>query len=225
MTVTTSAGNKVTMYCLGSLTFVPSEAVKDEETHKQVLQRLAETNDFATAIRTWFHLADDVNVPEADEYVYHAIASVKLSQVQRAVDVGGAKGMHGWYKLEGGDLVCVTGHSTLSLFVYFHSHISPRLFQHTPCQHSTTVLLTLALPPAPSATTNRHRILHLHLPPFNSHGLGPRRLPVQRQTLLHPPAFRHLPALQAVPRLRLAPARQPAHHPQDQEGQQGCLAM
>ncbi|KAJ4417576.1 hypothetical protein N0V85_001804, partial [Neurospora sp. IMI 360204] len=105
MTVTTSTGNRVTMYCLGSLTFVPSEAVKDEETHKQVLQRLAETNDFATAIRTWFHLSDDVNVPEADEYVYHAIASVKLSQVQRAVDVGGAKGMHGWYRLEGGDLL------------------------------------------------------------------------------------------------------------------------
>lgn len=96
------------MYCLGSLTFVPSEAVKDEETHKQVLQRLAETNDFATAIRTWFHLSDDVNAPEADEYVYHAIASVKLSQVQRAVDVGGAKGMHGWYRLEGGDLVCTS---------------------------------------------------------------------------------------------------------------------
>ncbi|KAK1781082.1 hypothetical protein QBC45DRAFT_322101 [Copromyces sp. CBS 386.78] len=105
MTVTTSTGNRVTMYCLGSLTFVPSEAVKDEETHKQVLQRLAETNDLATAIRTWFHLADDVNVPEADEYVYHAIASVKLSQVQRAVDVGGAKGMHGWYRLEGGDVL------------------------------------------------------------------------------------------------------------------------
>ncbi|KAK3488811.1 uncharacterized protein B0T23DRAFT_185246 [Neurospora hispaniola] len=105
MTVTTSTGNRVTMYCLGSLTFVPSEAVKDEQTHKQVLQRLAETNDFATAIRTWFHLSDDVNAPEADEYVYHAIASVKLSQVQRAVDVGGAKGMHGWYRLEGGDLL------------------------------------------------------------------------------------------------------------------------
>ena len=116
------------MYCLGSLTFVPSEAVKDEETHKQVLQRLAETNDFATAIRTWFHLADNVNVPEADEYVYHAIASVKLSQVQRAVDVGGAKGMHGWYKLEGGDLVCVADADFPSgspfFFVYFHSSTS-----------------------------------------------------------------------------------------------------
>ncbi|KAK3396443.1 hypothetical protein B0T20DRAFT_271286 [Sordaria brevicollis] len=103
MTVTTSSGTKVTMYCLGSLTFAPQEAVKDSETHSKVLQSLAETNDFATAIRTWFHLVEDDNSSEAaDEYVYHAIASVKLSQVQRAVEMGGNKGMHGWYKLEGG---------------------------------------------------------------------------------------------------------------------------
>lgn len=40
-----------------------------------------------------------------DDYVYHAIASVTLGQVQAAIDHGAANGMHAWYRDEAGDQV------------------------------------------------------------------------------------------------------------------------
>src|SRR5690606_26799666 len=119
----------------------------------------------------------------------------------------------GWYRLEGGsgsDLVCLLL-GKLTLFC---------LLQRT---HNEYHALSLSKPAnshlyiAPSTTPSRHRILHLHLFAVYSHRLGPHRVPVQRQTVLHPASVRHLFGFKALPRNRLAPARQPAHHPQEQE--------
>ncbi len=48
-------------------------------------------DDFQFSISTTF------NLPQNDNYVYHAIASVTLAQVQKAVEHGGKNGLHAWY--------------------------------------------------------------------------------------------------------------------------------
>ena len=57
---------------------------------------LPEDNDFKSSIISTF------NLPQNDSYVYHATASVTLSQVQGAVDHGGKSGLHAWYLNEEG---------------------------------------------------------------------------------------------------------------------------
>lgn len=59
---------------------------------------LPENDDFRSSITKTFGL------PEDDNYVYHAIASVSLAQVQHAIDVyknttkhGAESGLHAWY--------------------------------------------------------------------------------------------------------------------------------
>lgn len=52
---------------------------------------LPENNGIRSSILKTFNLA------EIDSYVYHAIASVTLAQVQEAVDHGGEHGLHAWY--------------------------------------------------------------------------------------------------------------------------------
>ena len=37
------------------------------------------------------------NLPQNDKYIYHAIASVTLEQVQQAIEHGGENGLHAWY--------------------------------------------------------------------------------------------------------------------------------
>ena len=56
--------------------------------------------DFRNSIIKTFSL------PQSDTYVYHAIASVTLSQVQEAIDHGGEAGLHAWYRDESGNTVC-----------------------------------------------------------------------------------------------------------------------
>ncbi|KAL8970527.1 MAG: hypothetical protein Q9197_003769 [Variospora fuerteventurae] len=48
-------------------------------------------NDLRSSISTAF------NLPESDNYVYHAVASVTLKQVQEAIEHGGQNGLHAWY--------------------------------------------------------------------------------------------------------------------------------
>lgn len=48
-------------------------------------------NDLRTSITTAF------NLPESDNYVYHAVASVTLKQMQEAIEHGGQNGLHAWY--------------------------------------------------------------------------------------------------------------------------------
>ncbi|KAL8672431.1 MAG: hypothetical protein Q9168_003109 [Polycauliona sp. 1 TL-2023] len=42
------------------------------------------------------------NLAQSDNYVYHAVASVTLAQVQQAIDHGGQHGLHAWYPDESG---------------------------------------------------------------------------------------------------------------------------
>lgn len=53
-------------------------------------------NDLRPSIIAAFDLA------ESDNYVYHAIASVTLAQVQAAIEHGGENGLHAWYPNEAG---------------------------------------------------------------------------------------------------------------------------
>lgn len=53
-------------------------------------------NDLRSSIISTFKL------PENDDYVYHASASVTLAQVQAAIDHGGGSGLHTWYMNEEG---------------------------------------------------------------------------------------------------------------------------
>lgn len=48
-------------------------------------------DNFRSSILTAFDL------PQNDNYIYHAIASVTLAQVQKAVEHGGKNGLHAWY--------------------------------------------------------------------------------------------------------------------------------
>ena len=55
---------------------------------------LPHDNDFRTSIMNAFGLKD------TDNYVYHAIASVTLAQVQHAISRGGGENgvLHAWYR-------------------------------------------------------------------------------------------------------------------------------
>lgn len=76
--------------CVGSLSFNPSALTTDPEL-RTLTVALLEHDDFAGAIRTAF------GIPAKDAYVYHAITSVTLPQVQHVVSLGGANGLHAWY--------------------------------------------------------------------------------------------------------------------------------
>ncbi|KAL9011342.1 MAG: hypothetical protein Q9173_003800 [Seirophora scorigena] len=54
-----------------------------------------EDNDLRSSITAAF------NLPESDSYVYNAIASVTLKQVQEAIEHGGRNGLHAWYTDDG----------------------------------------------------------------------------------------------------------------------------
>ncbi|KAL8719494.1 MAG: hypothetical protein Q9225_003503 [Loekoesia sp. 1 TL-2023] len=52
---------------------------------------LPQNNDLRSSIISAFNLA------QSDNYVYHAIASVTLAQVQEAIEHGAENGLHAWY--------------------------------------------------------------------------------------------------------------------------------
>lgn len=51
-----------------------------------------ESND----LRSW--VIKSYGLKEDDDYVYHAMASVTLRQVQQAINAGGQNGLHAWYR-------------------------------------------------------------------------------------------------------------------------------
>ncbi|KAK2007573.1 hypothetical protein LZ32DRAFT_490075, partial [Colletotrichum eremochloae] len=83
-------GGKFT-YCVGSPTFSPDEYAKDAARRERANELLAK-DDFYGAVVVSFGL------PEPDTYVYHAMTAVRLAEVQRVVSMGGANGMHAWYR-------------------------------------------------------------------------------------------------------------------------------
>ena len=96
-------------YCVGSPTWRPQRYIADAELHARARAHL-EQDDFYAAIAESFSLAPfNGNASVADKakrqdtYVYHAIMSVTLAQVQHAVSLGrggdGGNGtLHAWYR-------------------------------------------------------------------------------------------------------------------------------
>lgn len=85
-------------FCIGSQQFDPLQCVKDKTKQRQIVQLLFQ-NDLFGAICLLFDL------DKSDTYVYHAVASVQLHQVQRIVNMGGLNGLHDWYFKSSGEPV------------------------------------------------------------------------------------------------------------------------
>lgn len=77
--------------CVGAAGFDPAASVRDPGLRTATLALLDDQDDFAGAISTYFR------IPASDNYVYHAITSVTLPQVQHIVRLGGANRLHAWY--------------------------------------------------------------------------------------------------------------------------------
>jgi hypothetical protein len=92
----TSKGTK--KGCVGSPAFDPNQRVHDAAALDEALAHL-QKDEFSDAIASWFKLPTD------DKYVYHAIASVLLGQVQDLVNRGAANNLHAWYRDETGQAV------------------------------------------------------------------------------------------------------------------------
>lgn len=65
-------------------------------------ERLPENDDLRSSIISVF------NLPHNDSYVYHAVASVTLTQVQEAITHGGQAGLHTWYLDDEGKAVRIS---------------------------------------------------------------------------------------------------------------------
>ena len=80
----------------GSSSFDPDQLLAEWDTAKLPGP---EDNHLHSAISAVFGLS------QTDDYVYHAVASVTLSQVQSAIGHGNANGMLAWYRDEQGQQV------------------------------------------------------------------------------------------------------------------------
>ncbi|CAJ2504084.1 Uu.00g114780.m01.CDS01 [Anthostomella pinea] len=84
-------GNKAFLYCEGSPSWNPDAYAADTALQARAEEQLSK-DDLQSAIATSFALRRN------DSYVYHAIVSVTLPQVQHVVSLGGANGLHAWYR-------------------------------------------------------------------------------------------------------------------------------
>lgn len=79
--------------CVGSRGFDPDQQVKDQTALETAFEHLRR-DQLGDAITSWFKL------PRADVYPYHAMTTVRLPQVQQAVNARSANGLHDWYRDE-----------------------------------------------------------------------------------------------------------------------------
>ena len=79
----------------GSADFDPDALFDSWSTTKT----LPEDHDLRSSIIASF------NLPSNDHYVYHAIASVTLDDVQQAIAGGSQHGLHAWYVDDDGETV------------------------------------------------------------------------------------------------------------------------
>ena len=80
---------------IGSVEFIPDKFFQTWTSSKTITSGL----DLKTSIIDAFSLSNN------DQYVYHAIASVTLSQVQEAIGHGAKHGLHAWYIGDDGEAV------------------------------------------------------------------------------------------------------------------------
>jgi hypothetical protein len=86
------------VHCVDSPKFKPNDLVEEPERLAKA-NELLQKNDLYNASRVIFDL------PEVDRYVYHAMVSVKLAQVQHIVELGDDEGLHDWYHNDDGTSV------------------------------------------------------------------------------------------------------------------------
>ena len=84
-------------YTAGSPTFSPSALLSSPEALTQAITHLLPSpthphGSLHSAISSYFA------IPPSETYLYHALISVNLSQVQSAIDAGAANGLHDWYR-------------------------------------------------------------------------------------------------------------------------------
>lgn len=60
-------------------------------------------------------IIDAFDLPQDDDFVYHAVMSVTLTDVQKAINAGSANGLYAWYRDEKGEPVGKTFISLLCL--------------------------------------------------------------------------------------------------------------
>ncbi|KAI1876016.1 uncharacterized protein JN550_001512 [Neoarthrinium moseri] len=85
------APTKPFAYCEGAPKWDPEAYIADRDLHARAAAHLAR-DDFASAV------AESFALPARDAYVYHAIVSVTLAQVQHVVGLGPANRLHAWYQ-------------------------------------------------------------------------------------------------------------------------------
>ena len=81
---------------IGSKTFSPDDFL--EKWSRGDIEA-PQNNDLQRAVNQGWQLKKD------DDYVYHAVASVTLAQVQHAIGFGGQHGMHAWYSDDSGSQI------------------------------------------------------------------------------------------------------------------------
>ena len=155
------------VYTTGSSSFVPDAFF--EAWAKGEKSAPADSNFRASIISSF-------GLPKDDSYVYHAIASVTLNQVQVAIDAGGQNGLHAWYLHEDGIPVLQGS------FMFIRDQSLEYSFA------STLILLTV-----PTSTFCRHPRLYLHLRIHHVHLQSPNRSCLQRQESLPPSEYSRLP--------------------------------
>jgi hypothetical protein len=159
-------------FTLGSKSFDPENLFQDEEKLKAA-NAFLEKNDLRSAIVALFSL------PENDTYVYHAVASVTLTQVQHAIIQGDQHGLHDWYKDEDGkpvsrgprDFLWICAVPVLPDFFF-----DPKLlailssFSLLPLSQSSAILRKrTSRPTYPSSIPANPRVTHSsHSPPMRS---------------------------------------------------------
>ncbi|KAI1764915.1 hypothetical protein GGR53DRAFT_292744 [Hypoxylon sp. FL1150] len=87
------ARSKPFTYCEGAPSWNPSAYAADAPLHSRVEGLLA-SDDLQAAVTASFSLPP----ARRDPYVYHAIVSVTLPEVQHAVSLGRRNGLHSWYR-------------------------------------------------------------------------------------------------------------------------------
>ncbi|KAI1648220.1 uncharacterized protein F4817DRAFT_335326 [Daldinia loculata] len=86
------APSKAFTYCEGVPSWNPTTYIADAALHERAEAFLA-SDDFQSAVIASFALPH----PRRDSYVYHAIVSVTLAEVQHIVSLGRQNAFHAWY--------------------------------------------------------------------------------------------------------------------------------
>ncbi|KAI0379114.1 hypothetical protein F5Y04DRAFT_260468 [Hypomontagnella monticulosa] len=86
------APGKPFTYCEGAPSWNPATYIADAALQERAETLLASDN-LQSAVAVSFNLPP----PSRDPYVYHAIVSVSLPEVQHVVSLGGRNGLHSWY--------------------------------------------------------------------------------------------------------------------------------